>query len=131
MKKSFSTNTIWEQNVSYSRAVRVGNFIEVAGTTAVMDGKCPCPGQAGPQAQLIFEKIEHALQQVGAKKSDVVRTRMYVTNIQDFQEVGEAHGEFFKGINPASTLVEISALVNDELVVEIEASAIIDPDESI
>lgn len=128
MKQVFSTNTIWEQKVAYSRAIRVGNMVEVAGTTAVQDGEIMYPGDAGKQTEVIFEKIGKALKEVGAEMQDVIRTRMYVTNIKDFEAVGKIHGIVFEGINPVSTLVEVSALVDPQLVVEIEVSAIIDQD---
>jgi len=128
MKQVFSTDTIWEQKVAYSRAIRVGNVVEVAGTTAVLNDKIMHPRNASKQAEVIFGKIALALEKVGAKMQDVIRTRMYLTNINDFEAVGKIHGIVFKGINPVSTLLEVSALVDPKLVVEIEVSAIIDQD---
>lgn len=127
MKKLLSTNTIWEEKVSYSRAVRVGNVIEVSGTTAVKDGKI-VEGSPAVQTEVILAKIDMALEELGASLKDVVRTRIYVVDIDCFEEVGEVHGRFFKDINPTCTLLEVSKLVDPRLLVEIEATAIIDPD---
>lgn len=123
-RTNYSSGTSWEEKVCYSRAVRIGNMIEVAGTVASDEnGNIIGIGDVGKQAHFIFEKIRKVLQQAGAEMKDVVRTRMYVTNIDDFEKVGEAHAHFFKGINPVSTLIEISRLVNDDLLLEIEVSA--------
>lgn len=116
----------WEDIVGYCRAVRIGNTIEVAGTTAVDEnGVTVGIGDMYAQTRFILQKIEKALQQAGAAMTDVVRTRMFVTDINRWQEAGEAHGEFFKHIKPAATMVEVSALINPELLIEIEVSAII------
>jgi len=124
-RKNISSNTKWEDIVGYSRAVRVGNIIEVSGTTA-MDGDVLI-GKDDPylQTQFIFQKIEKALQEAGASLSDVVRTRMFVTNIEHWELIGKAHGEFFREIKPAATMLEISRLINPDLLVEIEVTAVL------
>ncbi len=124
---NISSGTEWEKNVGYSRAVRIGNIIEVAGTTSVQDGQVAYPGDAYLQTKRIIEIAKDALSKVGAELSDVIRTRIYVTNINTFETVGKAHGEYFDDIKPASTLIEVSAFANPELVVEIEFSAVITP----
>ncbi len=124
-REKVSSGAKWEDLVGYSRAVKVGNQIEVSGTTAVQDGAVLFPRDPYQQAYFIFQKIENALQELGAGMEHVVRTRMYVTRIQDWEEVGRAHGLFFKGIKPAATLVEVSALIKPELLVEIEATALV------
>jgi enamine deaminase RidA (YjgF/YER057c/UK114 family) len=122
---NISSGTTWEEQVSYSRAVRVGNIIEVAGTTAVDEqGHVVGLGDPYRQAQFILGKIEKALLAAGASLKDVVRTRMYVTDIRQWGEIGRAHGEVFREIRPAATMVEVQALIDPALVVEIEATAI-------
>lgn len=125
MKQQTGSGSPWEDIVGYSRAVRVGNTIEVAGTTA-MDGE-EVIGKADVYAQtvFIFQKIEKALQQLGGSLQDVVRTKMFVTNIADWELVGKAHGEFFKTIKPVATMVQVSKLINDDLLIEIEVTAIV------
>jgi enamine deaminase RidA (YjgF/YER057c/UK114 family) len=122
-RKNYSSGAQWEDIVGYSRAVKIGNIVEVAGTTSVIDGKVEGIGDAYIQAKIILEKIRKVLEEAGASLGDVIRTRMYVTNISLWEDVGRAHGEFFKDIKPASTLVEISSLVNPDMLVEIEATA--------
>ncbi len=122
---NISSGTKWETTVGYSRAVRVGNIIEVAGTTAAEGDKIIAPGNAYEQTKFILQKIERALIEAGATLEDVVRTRMFVTDISKWEEVGKAHGEFFGKIKPAATMVEVSALIHPDLVVEIEATAIL------
>jgi enamine deaminase RidA (YjgF/YER057c/UK114 family) len=120
-----STGSPWEPAVGYSRAVRVGNRVEVAGTTAMQDGRVVGEGDAYLQTKHILQTIEKELNQVGASMSDVVRTRMFVTDISRWEEIGRAHGEFFREIRPAATMVEVKALIDPRLLVEIEAEAII------
>ena len=126
MRQKISSGSKWEDIVGYSRAVKVGNIIEVAGTTA-MDGDTVV-GRNDVYAQTLFilQKIELALIQLGSSLNDVVRTRMFVTNIANWQLVGNAHGEFFKTIKPVSSMIEVSSLINDDLLIEIEATAIIE-----
>jgi enamine deaminase RidA (YjgF/YER057c/UK114 family) len=115
----------WEDIVGYSRAVKVGNTVEVAGTTAVINGKVVGPDNVYDQACCIFEKIETALQQAGARLSHVVRTTAYVTDITRWEEYAKAHSQFFDTIRPVATLVEVSALVDPDLLVEVEVTAVI------
>lgn len=128
MRKNISSGSPWEDMVGYSRAVRVGNIIEVAGTTA-MDGQT-LVGKDDLFAQTVFiiKKIENALQEAGASLTDVVRTRMFITDISRWEEAGKAHGEFFKEIKPVTTMVEVVKLINDDLLIEIEATAIVSGD---
>ncbi len=126
-RKNISSNTPWESIVGYSRAVRIGNHIWVAGTTASdKTGAVVAVGNAAEQTRYILQKIERALAEAGACLRDVVRTRLYVTNIADWQAVGGVHGEFFGDIRPASTMVEVSKLVDPAHLVEIEVDAFVD-----
>ena len=120
-----SSGTYWENFVGYSRAVRIGNVVEVAGTTAMDKEVLVGKENAYEQTRFIIQKIELALKDAGASLRDVVRPRIYVTDITQWEAIGRAHGEFFRAIKPASTMVEVSALVNPELLVEIEATAVI------
>lgn len=123
---NISSGAKWEDIVGYSRAVRVGNTVEVAGTTAV-DERGETVGVNNPyeQTKFILAKIEKALIQAGASMKDVVRTRMFVTDISKWEEIGRAHGEFFREIKPAASMIEVKGLINPELLVEIEVTAIL------
>jgi enamine deaminase RidA (YjgF/YER057c/UK114 family) len=126
MRTNLNSGVIWEDIVGYSRAVKVGNVIEVAGTTAMNGEELVGKDDAYAQTKYILEKIATALEQLGASMKDVVRTRIYVTNIEEWEAVGKAHGEVFKNIKPAATMVEVSRLIHPDLKVEIEVSAIMD-----
>lgn len=120
-----SSESAWEDLVGYSRAVRVGNLIEVAGTTAVDGNDVQFPYDPYNQTQYILLKIKQAIEDAGGSITDVVRTRIFVTEIEYWREVGRAHEEVFADIKPVATLVEVNRLIDDQLVVEIEATAIV------
>lgn len=125
-RETVQTGTKWEAIVGYSRAVKVGSVIHVSGTTATnKEGNVTSLGDAYGQTVQAIRNIEMALAELGGSLADVVRTRMFVTNIDDWEEIGRAHGEFFSEIRPASLMVEVSRLVSKEMLVEIEAEAIV------
>ena len=125
-RKNFSTGAKWESIVGYSRAVRIGNVIEVSGTCAVdVDGNPFALNDPYQQTKKCLEIIQNAIEQLGGNITDVIRTRIFVTDIQQWMEIGQAHGEVFSSIRPVTTMVEISKLISPEYLVEIEATAIV------
>ena len=125
-RRRVATGTEWESTVGYSRAVRAGDRIFVAGTTATDDEGDPvAPGDPETQTRHALETVVEAVREAGGRREDVVRTRMYVTDADDWKAVGEVHGEFFGDVRPASSMVEVSGLIGPEYVVEIEAEAVV------
>ncbi|MEI6738460.1 MAG: RidA family protein [Pseudomonadota bacterium] len=124
MRQNISSSAPWESIVGYSRAVRVDKHVWVAGTTATDDqGHVVAPNDAAEQTRYVLHKIERALQEAGASMADVVRTRLFVTNIADWEAIGRVHGEFFGNIRPATTMVEVARLIDPQHLVEIEVDA--------
>ncbi len=127
---NISSGVKWEDIIGYSRAVKIGNVIEVSGTTALDEaGNLVGPNDPYEQTRYIIAKIEKALISAGAALTDIVRTRIFTTDISHWEEIGKAHGEFFRGIKPASTMVEVKSLIHQAMLVEIEATAIVQENE--
>lgn len=126
-RRYISSGTPWEPVVGYSRAVRAGNMVYVSGTTATKEGGIVGTGDPAAQTTQALKNVLWALERVGARLEHVVRTRLYVTNVDDWEKVGRAHSEFFGDVRPACTLVEVKRLVDPAMLVEIEAEAVIDP----
>ncbi|MDH3651288.1 MAG: RidA family protein [Saprospiraceae bacterium] len=122
---NISSDVPWEDLVGYSRAVRIGNLIEVTGTVAAEGGKVVAPNDPYGQTVFILKKIEKALKEAGGCRQDVIRTRMFVTDISQWEKIGKAHGEFFQGIKPATSMIEVKGLISQDYLIEIEATAVV------
>ncbi len=124
-RQNIASGAKWEEIVGYSRAVRIGNIVEVSGTTAVENDRIVHVDDAYKQTRYVIQKIEKALKEAGASLQDIIRTRMFVTDISRWEEYGKAHGEFFSKIKPATSIVEVQALIHPDMMLEMEATAII------
>ena len=124
-RTNISSGAIWEDEVGYSRAVKIGRVVEVSGTSAIDRDKIIAANDPYQQTKFIIRKIERAINEAGGSLEDVIRTRIYVTNINDWSAIGKAHGEFFRNIKPATTMVEVKSLIDPNFVVELEATAIL------
>ena len=124
MRKNYSSGAKWEDIVGYSRAVRIGNVLEISGTVAVEDGELIGKDNPYEQTTCILKKISGVIEDAGFSLGDVIRTRMFVTDISNWDEIGRAHGEFFGEIKPATSMVEVSGLIDDDYLVEIEVTAV-------
>lgn len=124
-RQNFSSGAKWEELVGYSRAVKIGNIIEVSGTVSIKDGTIYEENDPYTQTRRCLEIIEEYLIKAGSGINDVIRTRMYVTNIDDWKEIGRAHGEVFKHVKPATSMIEVSNLIDPACLIEIEATAIV------
>lgn len=123
-RETYTEGSVWEPKVGYARAVKIGNIIEISGTTATVNGEVVGKGDVYAQTKCILEKFEKVLNELGASMEDVVRTRIFCTDISQWEAIGKAHGEFFSEIKPTTGMYQISKLISDELLVEIEATAI-------
>ena len=126
-RKNISSGAKWEEIVGYSRAVKIDNLIEVAGTAPVIHGKVIGIGDAYVQTKTCLQIIEKAITNAGGSLEDVVRTRMFVTDISRWEEYGRAHGEYFSSIKPVTTMVEVKSLIDPDMLIEIEATAVVEP----
>lgn len=129
MRRRISSGAEWESTVGYSRAVRVGNRVLVSGTTAVEEDGTPLDGDAYDQTRRALDIVETALEEAGATLADVVRTRLYVVDINDWEAIGRAHGEVFGDVRPAATMVAVSRLIDPSLAVEVEVEAVVAGDD--
>jgi enamine deaminase RidA (YjgF/YER057c/UK114 family) len=123
MRQNFSSGTAWENNIGYSRCVRVGNLVKVSGTTSVDENGDIAGVNVYEQCQIIFKKIEHALKMAGCTMDHIVNTRIYLINIADWEQAGKAHAEVFSQIRPAATMVAVNGLIHPKMLVEIEVEA--------
>lgn len=126
MRQNISSGSPWEEIIGYSRAVKIGNVVEISGTTASSDNGIVGKNDLYAQTKFILEKVSGVLAEAGATMQNVVRTRMFLTNINQWEEAAKAHGEFFKTIKPVTTMVEVSNLIDADMLIEIEVTAIID-----